>query len=606
MSEEMATADDESADVPSPPPPRGRGKIQPITRTDRVDAETQSRSLSDWMRGLGVGGASGQFQVKVTRLEPSTHGGKRVGGFLKSYSNEFIDEALIQEQHGGGKFQIQVFRMDERGSFVYHKAKNVDVAGDPRPLASDDPVKPAQPDTGGALAAQAMQTMMGIVADTKREAGRAPDSVAVASLIASAVAPLERTIEMLRNDLQAARQAATQVQVDPVRDGILKKVMEDDSARTSSIRVAHQSELNQLRQSMADIESRLRDQHQRDLDRIERDHDRSMQDTVRQYEGQINNLKHAYEGQIATLKESQSREISSMTLLGTTRDSLGQGEIQRLERENNQLRAEVVALREKKDKSIFEQAKELEEIRDLLGGGDDDDKKAGWEKVLNTPAATAVLAKIAGLVAPDGTVPGQPGQLQPQQPQPQLQAPPPFTPFQGGDGRWYTHDGQGNIRPYVRPEQRRKRPRQAAPAPMPPAAEAPVEATVEMTPEEAAQAQAQAEAARAAQVAQAQAAALAQAQAQALAQAASELDRGMVQAAIDYLEGGYRRGTEPQIMAQSLRSQGLVPTSIFQFLREQGVDPLLDKVARLEASSPLATQKGRNWVRSVAKSLVEG
>jgi hypothetical protein len=598
MSDLEAVADNDDASNEAPPaqqPPRGKGRIATLTRAARQETESEGRSLSDWMRGLGVGGAAGSFQVKVTRLEPMTHGGKKVGGFLKTYSNEFIDEAILQDQHGGGKFQVQVLKPDERGSYVYFKAKNIDVAGDPKALPSteDDRTRQATPDAGNVLAAQAMNAMQGLLTETRREAARgAPDGEAIARSVASATGPIMETVRMLQDELKAARAeavAARQVQADPVRDAILSKVMEDDSSRTASIRMAHQSELAQLRQSAADTEARLRDQFARDLDRLERGHERQIDTMKHSYESQIASLKHTYEGQISTLTGSHAREISSMTLLGTVQSKSGEQDAKRLERDNTELRAEVARLREKKDKSIFEQVKEIEELKEVFGDGDEKEKST-WEKALETlGSAPAVIKMLGGLTGADQPAPAQQPQLQEAQP------PPPFTPFQAPDGNWYTHDGQGTIRPYDPNRARRVKQRaaaaaQAAPAAGAPAAAAgpegapPVEVPVGPTAEEVA----------------------AQQQAVLVAQAAANLPRDQVQMAVTYLENAFRGGQEAPTVAQSLRSQGLVPGDIFQFIREQGVDPLLDKVARLESSSPLATQKGRNWVRNVAKSLVEG
>ena len=164
--------------------------------------------------------------------------------------------------------------------------------------------------------------------------------------------------------------------------------------------------------------------------------------------------------------------------------------------------------------------------------------------------------------------------------------PPPHVPFTGQDGNLYVHDGQGNVAPVQRPLKLKKRPRPAVAAapPPPPPAPPPADAPADQ------QAAYEAERAAHEEAAKAHADAM-------MAQQASEIPRDMVQAAVVYLEGAFRGNQEPSVVAQSLRSQGLVPDSVFQFMRDQGVDALLEKVARLEASSPLATQAGRNWVR---------
>ena len=52
------------------------------------------------------------------------------------------------------------------------------------------------------------------------------------------------------------------------------------------------------------------------------------------------------------------------------------------------------------------------------------------------------------------------------------------------------------------------------------------------------------------------------------------------------------------------RSQ--IPADVLAYLEEKGVDEFLNKVAKLEAGSPFRNIAGRNWVRSVAKCLLEG
>lgn len=77
---------------------------------------------------------------------------------------------------------------------------------------------------------------------------------------------------------------------------------------------------------------------------------------------------------------------------------------------------------------------------------------------------------------------------------------------------------------------------------------------------------------------------------------------------VSYLEGAYKGGQDPGIVAQSGRSH--VPEEVLKWIRENdneqvsGVDLFMRRVANLSSTSPLSTQSGRNWLRKVGKELV--
>jgi len=307
------------------------------------------------------------------------------------------------------------------------------------------------------------------------------------------------------------------------------------------------------------------------------------------YESQIMTLRTTYESQISSLRESHAREISAQTLLTATRDTVGQGEVKRLEREVIELRAENKELRARKEKGPLEMFKEVNELKELVGADGDGEEKGAIaqvaEIIANSQIAVSLAKKLGG---PDPTA--QP---------PQQQLPPPHVPYVGQDGRMYVHDGQGGVAE-VRPQQpmlRRKKQARPAPVAPPPAPPPPPEGAppeVQQAYEQAAQQHQQAEADHAMAVREAR-----------IVESAQELPMDMVQAAVQYLENAFRANADnPDVVAQSLRSQALVPESVVKFLREHGVDVLMDRVARLDSSSPLSTQAGRNWIRKVVKGLL--
>jgi len=77
-----------------------------------------------------------------------------------------------------------------------------------------------------------------------------------------------------------------------------------------------------------------------------------------------------------------------------------------------------------------------------------------------------------------------------------------------------------------------------------------------------------------------------------------------IKIAVDFLETAFRGGQEPDQVATSVRS--MIPAEILAVIRSRGVDGFLVDIAKIEGSSPLAGQAGRNWARKVGKSLLEG
>jgi hypothetical protein len=77
-----------------------------------------------------------------------------------------------------------------------------------------------------------------------------------------------------------------------------------------------------------------------------------------------------------------------------------------------------------------------------------------------------------------------------------------------------------------------------------------------------------------------------------------------IKVAVDFLESAFRGGQDPAEVATSVRS--MIPADVLAAIRELGIDGFLEKVAKLDGSSPLASQAGRNWSRKLGKSLLEG
>lgn len=94
----------------------------------------------------------------------------------------------------------------------------------------------------------------------------------------------------------------------------------------------------------------------------------------------------------------------------------------------------------------------------------------------------------------------------------------------------------------------------------------------------------------------------ARAQEQGLPADAPPLEDAEVKAAVSFIESAFQAGTDPGVFARSARS--MVPAAILQYLAQVGVDPFLDRVAKLDSGSPLASVAGRKYIRDVADHLL--
>lgn len=81
-----------------------------------------------------------------------------------------------------------------------------------------------------------------------------------------------------------------------------------------------------------------------------------------------------------------------------------------------------------------------------------------------------------------------------------------------------------------------------------------------------------------------------------------QFDPADVAMAVQFMENALAAGTDPKEFADSARM--LVPESVRAVLRTKGVDYFLSDVAKLEGTSPLLQQRGRNWARKVADELI--
>ena len=255
----------------------------------------------------------------------------------------------------------------------------------------------------------------------------------------------------------------------------------------------------------------------------------------------------AHERELNALRSAYDMKVASQETMNATSKTLLEGEIRRLQADLTEAKSELAALRLKKDKTILEQATEFAAIKDAIGEitGEEKEEKSVIAQVVEAagaiPAVQNALGKLGG-EQPTAAPTLPPGHMVQQ----------PLQLFQGPDGHLYRRLPNGELQLVRR---RPQRPQQAA---------------------------ATDQAAAAPQV--------------------PEIAPATVKIAVDFLESAFRNGQDPNEVATSVRS--MVPGDVIAAIKQLGIDGFLEKVARLDSTSPLSTQAGRNWTRKLGKALV--
>jgi hypothetical protein len=494
-------------------------------------------AVKEWLTQLS---SQASILIQVNRREPKVFPDPRTGvmkkcdGMVGKYDRT-VDEDEIQRLHGGGTYQLLVKVRNGKGNWEYFNARTIEIAGDPRlddvprTIAAPAPAPTVMtPPTVDPLTLRAFDFMAQQA--NRPHAPTGSSAADIASSIQAAVAPLLATIDALKEtirsrDLELAAVRESAGKGDPFKDQLLSKMLDTDNARITALRAQYDSEIRIIKEQGVASENRLRDQHQRDLERMERSHER-----------ELSNLKQSYDTQKTALETSQS-----------TQKLVLDSENKRLEREITDTKAELAALRAKKEQSVGEKVKELKDLKGLFDDEkdeDDDEEKGTIERVIEVAGNLPVVAALAERLGNKGQAPAQ----QQQQAAPQQQAP-----------------------------QRRKLVRDRrtgavlAPAPDGSGQMVPVQRVVP-SPDGNAQV------------------------------AVPPVDPATVKMAIEYMENAFRSGTKPEAFADSARP--MIPPSVLGAIRALGIDEFIAKVAQLDGTSPLATQSGRNWRRRVAARLL--
>jgi uncharacterized protein (DUF2164 family) len=514
---------------------------------DQLNADEQA-AMYDWLSELG---STGAIKAKLKRIKPkSTVFKGRVvncGGTLDEYE-EPVTEEQIRQEHGGGKFQLVVQHLGKNKNgnpqWKYHGARTFEIAGDPDVrrliLESGEDVghDTAAPD---GPVSQAMNMALRVAQDAQdradRDGGGGMDHEAMRMMLD----PLNTQIETLARSLAAKEQQVFELlnkPVDTTSQDRLFGIMESKEAthgnNLQAVRIAHESEMKELRSFHRSELGRREDRFERELDNSRKATDREIESLKAAHQVAIDSQRVGYDMRIDGLKDQKKQ----------------------LERELNELKTELAALRGRKDMTPVQQMQGLVEIKNamesIMPSAAEDTPKAGWERAIDAVMGSPLLEGVAQRIAE-----GPPGAED--------------SPAMGG-----MPQGQ----PGEQMVQVRRRDGQIVTVP-------------------------------ASYVAQAQAAKAAREQATGMADAPPQqqepelsIDPRDVEKAIMFIEASIRNGTPPEIFAASARN--MMPTEILTYIKGKGVDHFLNNVAKLEEGSPLATVVGRTYVRKVAKFLLEG
>lgn len=506
-------------------------------------------------------GKEGTYKIRVKRISPEwfddPRSGKRVqvNGTLKTYTQP-IDEDHIQSAHGGGRFQLTFLRLHPSGSFRIFTSRTVDIAGDPR--LDDIPRTLAAPPAALAAAGESpglIKEAFSVLReqlDRSESRGRDDDhhkgmDPAIQMMVEQMRRDAERRdaeLAELRRDLADARNIKPVE--DPLKDKLLDTMLTGERGHVESLRLRYEAEVRQAKDAAVENERRLLDRHDREMAHLNDRHERDMSERRNAHEREINAMRTASETAGMALKSSFDMQVKLL-----------ESDLRRLERDNAELRSEVKELRQRKDKTIVETAKELQGVKEALGLGEGEGaEKSSLDKIIeaaSTPAAVEAIQKIMGGVGGGGKAPTE-APAQARQVRQELVRDP--------NGRTFLKVTDGTTERLIPAKKKPK----VIPATQ--NADGTIQPAIELP----------------------------------------EVDDASVAKVVGYLEKAFTNRVEPEVVAQSGKS--LVPEPILTWIRNNdgdvsGVDLFMSKVAKLPSTSPLATLAGQKWLRKVGKALIE-
>jgi hypothetical protein len=516
-------------------------KLSGVAKEIKKDEEVAIKDILDQL------GPDGAFKIVISRSEPTEvrdATGKIVNckGFLETVTRRIEPEEYIQRKHGGGLFHIKFLKRDDKNRMNIFAHRMLSIGGEPiiENLPRNPGTIPAGQSGGGGGNGESegmAKAAFTVLADELKAARSAPQHKTNDDLML--------VVEMLKSDRDAARAEMADLRReladtrnkppadDSFKETMIKTFVADDGHRTQAVRLSYEAEIRALKEGFEQERARLADRAERDRKEIADRAERDMQ--------RILDSKNA---EIASLKSSQEVSLNANKIAQETQITVYKSEINKLERDNKDLRDDVRELRAKKEKSLVEQAKEIQTVKEALGLDDDEDEKDTVTRVLE-----AIPAIPGAFQAAKGMFGGQ-GQAQPQPPRPGV---PVANPSQR---QVYKDPDTGKAFTMVNGKLVPLKKKQA-----PPVQGAPGEPPL------------------------------------------PQVDPAQVAMVIGYLEKAYANTTDPAVVAQSGRTYMTEPLLVA--IRELGVEQFLLKVGKVPMSSPLVgSLKGKNWARAVGKALV--
>lgn len=373
---------------------RGKGKVSAI-RQSIVNAEDMS--LKEWS---DLHGTDGAFKFQVFREAPETAMVKGRPVPMKGFCDTLDsppDEEILRNRWGGGTFRVKVTKRSDSGAqkIVMHRifnvsgAPNLDAIPGVDTSAGAPVVVAASPQESPVLVGRAFDMLQTELA-AARKSGAPGTDPAVLAMFQSQMHQMteqmrmqaeahQRELAVLREELGKARTPV----VDPIKDKILDGLLTGQSGHVEALRLRHEAEIRQIKESNI-----------QDLKRIEDRHDRILAEANTRAEAALASVKASYEREIGAMRSHH--DVLGMTQKATAdvQVSTLQAEVRRLEHEIAQLRADNKELRDKKEKGLTEQIKDIEVIKDLLGNNDKDDGGTVQKIIDAAPTAIEAVGKM--------------------------------------------------------------------------------------------------------------------------------------------------------------------------------------------------------------------
>ncbi len=536
--------EEEAAEKPLEAKPAKKGAPAPAERVSPIVQSIRTQEDLSLKEVLDAIGPQGSFKIAIHRELPRSVrvNGKEVktDGHLDTVDC-LVDEEYIKREFGGGKYKLRISKKNAKGSFVFDAHRTIEVAGDPSverlPNAQSSAPPPVVQDatTNPTIVKEAfnmMNAQLERAQAAQQPRGIDPVMQQMLDQMTRQSEAREKQVMALQARLDAM--ANQKPEIDPLKDKMLNSLMDGNAGHVEALRIRHEAELRQLKDGHVQDMSRVQDRHDRDVAAIRQTHEITLASLKASYEREIAAMRHL--DQVTGQATAASQSIQATTL---NRD------IARLERDNAELRAEVRELREKKDKPLLEQLKDINALKEAIGVGEETEK-SGLDKLADMITNPEAVSAVAGLFQRKEATPPPPVQAQ-------VIAPRVVRSRTTGDK--FVRQPDGSMIPV------KKIPKV-------------------VTQEDGSQLE------------------LPDIPPDQVANVISYLERAFSAGHDPVIVAQSGKAILPADILSWIQGHDSDATN--------GVDLFLSKVAKLPSTSPLATQGGRNWVRKVGKALVGG